>query len=81
MTYKITTPGPPEKQAFPIALKVPPPMMAAIPKNVKSLTVSTLFKPECSPSPPCCKMVEVGFLLNKLDNDITNRLKFSKKQI
>ena len=43
--YKSTTAGPPEKQAFPIALNVPPPIIAAIPKKVKSFTVNTLFKP------------------------------------
>lgn len=80
--YKITTPGPPEKQAFPMALKVPPPIMAAIPKKVKSRTVSTLLSPECSPSPPCFNMVEVDFLLNKLENDILiNLLMFRETNI
>jgi len=36
MIYKITTPGPPEKQALPMALNVPPPIIAAKPKKVKS---------------------------------------------
>ena len=79
--YKNTTPGPPEKQALPIALKVPPPMIAAIPKKVKSLTFKTLFKPACSPSPPCSTMVLVDFLRNKLSNDIEYEICNYEKQI
>ena len=71
MIYKKTTPGPPEKQAFPIALKVPPPMMAAIPKNVKSLTFKTLCSPLCcSPSPPCFTATVVDFFRNNFDNNM-----------
>jgi hypothetical protein len=46
---KITTPGPPLKQASPKLLKLPAPMIAAIPKKVRSFTVSTLV----NPPPPC----------------------------
>lgn len=59
----MTTPGPPEKHAFPMALNVPPPIIAAIPKNVKSLTVRTLLSAECSPSPPWFRIALVDFLL------------------
>jgi len=40
-----TTPGPPLNTASPSELKLPAPMMAAIPKKVRSRTVRTLFNP------------------------------------
>jgi hypothetical protein len=42
------TAGPPVAQAFPTELKIPPPIIAAIPKKVKSLTVSILGMSLCS---------------------------------
>ena len=51
ITYKITTAGPPEKHAFPIALKVPPPIMAAMPKKVKSRTVPDAHNPAITHAP------------------------------
>jgi hypothetical protein len=68
--YRKTTPGPPEKQAFPIALKVPPPIIAAIPKKVKSFTVKTLCNPVCSPSPPSFRITLVDFFLKRWDIDM-----------
>jgi hypothetical protein len=56
------TPGPPEKHAFPMALKVPPPMMAAIPKKVRSPTDSTRLMLVLLPS---ASAVETGFFRSK----------------
>ena len=62
MIYRNITPGPPKKQAFPIALNVPPPIMAAIPKKVKSFTFKTLFNSVCSKSLPDFTKREIAFL-------------------
>ena len=64
MINKNTTAGPPEKQAEPILLKLPAPIMAAIPKKVKSLTVNTRCKPALCP--PSSVIAATDFLRNKL---------------
>jgi hypothetical protein len=64
MINKKITAGPPEKQAEPILLKLPAPMMAAIPKKVKSLTVNTRCNPESWLS--ASVIAVTGFLRNKL---------------
>ena len=43
---KTTTPGPPLNTAPPKLLKLPAPSMAAMPKKVKSLALSTRLRPE-----------------------------------
>ena len=53
-----------------MALKVPPPIIAAIPKKVKSLTFKTLCKSVCPPSPPCFSIIEVDFFRNSLVNNM-----------
>ena len=59
------TPGPPLKTAPPKLLKLPAPKMAAIPKKVRSFTVSTLFKlPPCDSSDPSETIFSILFVLN-----------------
>jgi hypothetical protein len=66
---KKTTPGPPLKTAPPRLLKLPAPIIAAMPKKVRSLTFSTLFRPEPWVSPPkdCASLtiLSMDFFLKK----------------
>src|SRR4030095_14713782 len=65
MIKSTTTPGPPLKTASPKLLKLPAPMMAAMPKNVRSFTVRTLFNPPpCPSSLPSAKIDSIFFVLN-----------------
>ncbi len=69
ITNNTTTPGPPSKMAAPRLLKLPAPSIAAIPKNVRSLRVNTLFRPSppCAPSLPSAIMLDISFRLNNDD--------------
>jgi len=54
------TPGPPEEQASPMEEKMPAPIIAAIPKSVKSLVPNTLFN-----APSWEWVLKITFRLNK----------------
>jgi len=68
MIKRSTTPGPPLNTASPRELKLPAPMIAAIPKKVRSRTVRTLLKPcECASVSPLAeseRIDEIFFLRN-----------------
>jgi hypothetical protein len=67
ITNRKTTPGPPLATAAPRLLKLPAPIMAAMPKKVRSRMVSTLLRlPEpCVSSPPSERIAEIFFVRNK----------------
>jgi hypothetical protein len=58
------TAGPPSKLARPMVLKIPAPIIAAMPNEVKSLTPNILLSPDspCEPS-LCFKTLEMDFRL------------------
>ena len=69
ITKRKAIPGPPLKAAVPMVEKIPAPITAAIPMNVRSLTPNTLFKlcvcPSAKPASESATIFSIDFFLNK----------------